>query len=107
MVLTEKQKQDIQNQYPTYETTKCGKLREVPKELEGMVVDMYNIFEGDEYSFTKSYQEFTRKAIRDCWKKYDVGAYASSPFKKKNVSQNSVSVETPKRTMWSATGYMY
>lgn len=66
----------------TKKETKIPKLRIIPEELEGIVNDMYELFQGDEFLFEKSFPEYTRAAAKRCWKKNGIGIYEPSPFKK-------------------------
>jgi len=59
---------------------KIVKIRLIPEELEGIVNDMYEIFQGDEYAFVEDYPEYTHHAIKKCWKKNNIGVYEPSPF---------------------------
>ena len=83
--------------------TKITKMRLIPEELEGIVNDMYEIFQGDEYAFVEEYPEYTHGAIKRCWKKNGIGIYEPSPFPKPK-GKNKKYTNTVKSTYRGSNG---
>lgn len=73
----------------TKNNNKIKTIKLIPEELEGIVNDMYEMFYGDEFLFAKSFPEYTRGAVKRCWKKNGIGIYEKSPFSKETGKTNS------------------
>jgi hypothetical protein len=64
------------------------KQKIVPSELEEQVCLWHKEFEENEFEVVKNHPEYTPNAIVTCWKKYELGSYAKSPFSQ--IKNNSV-----------------